>query len=106
MNYPAIFTRNTGIQTVSLAMSGQCKMQDAATNALMHAPDIDAFLFDTFSNPHAPEIEARLFQFIEKIQSAHPGKPLIFQQTIIASTAISTKRKQPASSKKWKQRHG
>ena len=27
-------------------------------------------------------IEERLFPFIEKIQAAHPGKPLIFQQTI------------------------
>lgn len=93
MNYPAMFTRNTGIQTVSLAMSGQCKMQDAATNALMHAPDIDAFLFDTFSNPHAPEIEERLFQFIEKIQSAHPGKPLIFQQTIYREYCNFNKKK-------------
>ena len=82
MSYPAIFSRSTGIQIVSLAMSGQCKMQDAATNALMHAPNVDAFIFDTFSNPDAPEIEDRLFDFIEKIQSAHPGKPLIFQQTI------------------------
>ena len=82
MNYPAMFTRKTGIQVVSLAMSGQCKMQDAATEVLVNAPDIDAFLFDTFSNPHAPEIEERLFPFIEKIQAAHPGKPLIFQQTI------------------------
>ena len=82
MTYPAIFARSTGIQIVSLAMSGQCKMQDAATNALMHAPDVDAFIFDTFSNPGAKEIEERLFNFIEKIQSAHPGKPLIFQQTI------------------------
>ena len=27
-------------------------------------------------------IEERLFPFIERIQAAHPGKPLIFQQTI------------------------
>ena len=82
MTYPAIFSRNTGIQIVSMATSGQCRMQDAPTNVLMNAPDIDAFIFDTFSNPEAPEIEERLFNFIEKIQSAHPGKPLIFQQTI------------------------
>jgi len=82
MAYPTIFTRNTGIQIVSLAMSGQCRMQDAATNVLVNAPDIDAFLFDTFSNPEAEEINERLFPFIEKIQAAHPGVPLIFQQTI------------------------
>ena len=27
-------------------------------------------------------IEERLFPFIERLQAAHPGKPLIFQQTI------------------------
>ncbi len=27
-------------------------------------------------------IEERLFPFIERMQAAHPGKPLIFQQTI------------------------
>ena len=44
--------------------------------------DVDAFIFDCFSNPDAKMIEERLFPFIEKIQAAHPGKPLIFQQTI------------------------
>jgi lysophospholipase L1-like esterase len=43
---------------------------------------VDAFVFDCFSNPDAKMIEERLFPFIEKIQAAHPGKPLIFQQTI------------------------
>ena len=100
MNYPAIFTRNTGIQTLSLAMSGQCRMQDAATNVLMHAPDIDAFIFDTFSNPHASEIEERLFQFIEKIQRAHPGKPLIFQQTIYREYCNFNKKKAEREQKK------
>ncbi|MCI6328028.1 MAG: lipase, partial [Bacteroidales bacterium] len=28
------------------------------------------------------EIRERLFPFIEKLQGAHPGKPLIFQHTI------------------------
>ena len=36
----------------------------------------------TFSNPSIPEIEQRLFPFIEKLQKAHPGVPLIFQRTI------------------------
>ena len=44
--------------------------------------DADAFIFDSFSNPTAKEIKERLFPFIERLQKAHPGKPLIFQQTI------------------------
>ena len=46
------------------------------------AAKVDALIFDAFSNPHAPMIEERLFPFIEKIQTAHPDIPLIFQQTI------------------------
>ena len=44
--------------------------------------DVDALVFDTFSNPSAEIIEDRLFPFIEKIRNAHPDIPLIFQQTI------------------------
>ena len=44
--------------------------------------EVDALIFDTFSNPTADLIEERLFPFIEKIRSAHPDIPLIFQQTI------------------------
>jgi lysophospholipase L1-like esterase len=43
---------------------------------------VDAFVFDSFSNPDAKMIEERLFPFIEQLQAAHPGIPLIFQQTI------------------------
>lgn len=81
MTYPAQFTRHTGIQLLSLGCSGNCKMQPYFADALCDA-DVDAFIFDCFSNPNAQMIEERLFPFIEKIQKAHPGKPLIFQQTI------------------------
>lgn len=81
MAYPAQFTRHTGIQLLSLGCSGNCKMQPYFAEALCDA-DVDAFIFDAFSNPNAEMIAERLFPFIEKIQKAHPGKPLIFQQTI------------------------
>ena len=73
--------RMTGLQFLSLGCSGNCKMQPYFADVLCDA-DVDAFVFDCFSNPDAKMIEERLFPFIEKIQSAHPGKPLIFQQTI------------------------
>ncbi len=81
MTYPAQFSRNTGIQLLSIGCSGNCKLQSYFADALA-AADADAFLFDTFSNPSIKEIKERLFPFIEKIQAAHPGKPLIFQRTI------------------------
>ena len=81
MTYPAIFTRDTGLQLLSLGCSGNCKLQDYFADVLA-AADVDAFVFDTFSNPSIEQIEERLFPFIEKVQAAHPGKPLIFQRTI------------------------
>ena len=82
MPYPAQFSRNTGIQLLSIGVSGRCLMQDYFADALVAAPDVDAFIFDAFSNPGAELIEERLFGFIEKIQAEHPGVPLIFQSTI------------------------
>lgn len=82
MAYPSILTRETGIQFLNLGVSGRCRLQDYFASALAQAPDVDAFLFDTFSNPSPEEIRERLFPFIEVMQAAHPGKPLIFQKTI------------------------
>ena len=81
MTYPAIFSRRTGIQLLSLGCSGNCKLQDYFCEVLC-AADVDAFIFDSFSNPNEEQIKERLFPFIEKLQKAHPGKPLIFQATI------------------------
>ena len=81
MSYPDQFTRHTGIQLLSLGCSGNCKMQPYFADVLEDV-EADAFLFDAFSNPSAKMIQERLFPFIERLQAAHPGKPLIFQQTI------------------------
>ena len=81
MTYPAQFSRNTGIQLLSLGCSGNCKMQPYFAEVICNA-DVDALIFDSFSNPDAKMIEERLFPFIEKLQSTHPDIPLIFQQTI------------------------
>ena len=81
MAYPAQFTRRTGIQMLSLGCSGNCKMQPYFADVLAEV-EADAFVFDAFSNPDATMIQERLFPFIERMRAAHPGKPLIFQQTI------------------------
>ena len=81
MSYPMQLMRMTELQILSLGCSGNCKMQPYFADVLCDA-EVDAFIFDCFSNPNAEMIEERLFPFIEKIQAAHPGKPLIFQQTI------------------------
>ena len=71
----------TGLQFLSLGCSGNSKLQPYFADVLA-AVDADAFVFDGFSNPSAQLIKERLFPFIEKIQAAHPGVPLIFQKTI------------------------
>ncbi len=81
MSYPMQFMRNTGIQLLSLGCSGNCKMQPYFADVLI-ASRPDAIILDAFSNPHAAMIEERLFPFIEKIQAALPGVPMIFMQTI------------------------
>ncbi|UKI44968.1 MAG: SGNH/GDSL hydrolase family protein [Porphyromonadaceae bacterium] len=81
LTYPAHFCRMTGLQLLGLGCSGHSKLQPYFAEALADV-DADAFIFDSFSNPTAKEIKERLFPFIERLQKAHPGKPLIFQQTI------------------------
>lgn len=81
MSYPMQLMRWTGLQFLSLGCSGNCKMQPYFADVLCDA-EVDALVFDCFSNPGADMIAERLFPFIEKIQKAHPDIPLIFQQTI------------------------
>lgn len=81
MSYPMQLMRSTGLQFLSLGCGGNGKMQPHFAEILCDA-DVDAFVFDVFSNPTSDIIEERLFPFIEKIRSAHPDVPLIFQQTI------------------------
>ena len=81
MSYPSQLMRNTGLQILNLGCSGNCKMQPYFADVLCDAK-VDALIFDAFSNPNAKMIEERIIPFIEKIQAAHPGIPLIFQQTI------------------------
>ena len=81
MSYPMQLQRWTGLQFLSIACSGNCKMQPYFGDVLCDAK-VDALVFDSFSNPKADMIQERLFPFIEQIQKAHPDIPLIFQQTI------------------------
>ena len=81
MSYPMQLMRRTGIQLLSLGCSGNCKMQSYFGDVLCDA-NVDALVFDVFSNPDAEMIQDRLFPFIEQIQKVHPDIPLIFQQTI------------------------
>lgn len=81
MSYPMQFMRHTGMQVLAFGMSGNCKMQPYFA-AVLEDVDADAYVFDAFSNPDYKMIKERLQPFIDRLIAAHPGKPLIFQQTI------------------------
>lgn len=81
MAYPAQLARSTGLDILGYGMSGNCKLQPAYAKSLADAR-FDALLLDPFSNPTVEQIKERLFPFIETVQAAHPGVPLIFQRTI------------------------
>lgn len=81
MAVPAQLTRMTGIQILSIACSGNSKLQPYYADALREA-DVDAYIFDSFSNPDAKMIEERLFPYIEKIREKKPDTPIIFISSI------------------------
>ena len=81
MTVPAQLTRMTGIQILSIACSGNSKLQPYYADALKEA-DVDAYIFDSFSNPDAKMIEERLFPYIERIREKRPNVPIIFISSI------------------------
>ena len=81
MTWIAQLARESGLGMLSLGCGGNCRLQDYFAD-VMAAAQCDAYIFDAFSNPTPKEMQERLFPFIEKIQAARPGVPLIFLQTI------------------------
>ena len=78
---PGYLSRATGLAFNSLGVSGDCRMQPQFARALAQC-DAEAFVFDAFSNGNDKTVEANLFRFIETIQAAKPGVPMIFMGTI------------------------
>ena len=81
MTYAARLGRDNGWYTSNLGFSGMCKLQKEYAHYLADIKDVDAFIFDTFSNPNAEEITARFNEFVDIVRAAHPGVPMIFLQT-------------------------
>lgn len=81
MTYAARFGRDNGLYTSNLGFSGMCKLQKEYAYYLADIKDVDAFIFDTFSNPQADVILANFGEFMDIIRAAHPEVPMIFLQT-------------------------
>lgn len=82
MCWPSQFSRMTGLQLLNLGCAGHSLLQPYFAEALADAPDIDAYIFDGFSNPTADVIAERLFPFIEIIRERKPDTPIIFLKTL------------------------
>ena len=81
MTYPARFGRDNGFYVCNLGFSGMCKLQKEYAYYLADIKDVDAFIFDTFSNPQADVIYANFNEFVDIVRAAHPDVPMIFLQT-------------------------
>ena len=81
MSYAARFGRDNGFYTFNLGFSGLSKLQVEYAEYLADIEDVDAFIFDAFSNPSAEVIHENFYRFVDIIRAAHPQTPLIFMQT-------------------------
>lgn len=81
MTYAARFGRDNGFYCFNLGFSGKSKLQREYAQMLADIKDVDAFIFDTFSNPSADEIYERFDEFVDIVRAAHPDVPMIFIQT-------------------------
>ena len=79
--YVARLGRELNAEAPNIGLSGKCKLDDYFAN-IVCGNEADAFIFDTFSNPTKEQIEERLYNFVKRVATAHPDKPLIFLQTI------------------------
>mgnify|MGYP002700205348 CR=1 FL=1 len=81
MSYAARFGRDNGLYCFNLGFSGKSKLQEEYARYLADIEDVDAFIFDAFSNPSAEVIHENFDRFVDIIRAAHPQTPLIFMQT-------------------------
>ena len=82
LTYSAQLSRMTGYHFINMGFCGNSKLQPYFADALLDAEDVDAYVFDAFSNPTPEQVKERLFPFIEKFQERKPGIPLIFIKTL------------------------
>lgn len=80
MTYAARFGRDNGFYCFNLGFSGMSKLQPEYARYLADV-EVDAFIFDAFSNPSAQTIHENFDRFVDIIRASHPDTPLIFMQT-------------------------
>lgn len=102
MTYVARFGRDNGLYTCNLGFSGMCKLQKEYALYLADIKEVDAFIFDTFSNPTAEEITNRFDEFVDIVRAAHPDIPMIFLQTERRETRNFNVKREASEAEKMK----
>ena len=104
--YVARIGRELNAEMANIGLSGQCKLDDYFANIVCEN-SADAFIFDTFSNSTEEIINERVYNFVKRVATAHPDKPMIFLQTIKRDIgyfdlgARERNDKQRAAAEKW-----
>ena len=104
--YVARIGRELNAEMANIGLSGQCKLDDYFAN-IVCGNEADAFFFDTFSNSTEDIINERVRNFVKRVATAHPDKPMIFLQTIKRDIgyfdlgARERNDKQRAAAEKW-----
>ena len=104
--YVARIGRELNAEMANIGLSGQCKLDDYFANIVCEN-SADAFFFDTFSNSTEEIINERVYNFVKRVATAHPDKPMIFLQTIKRDIgyfdlgARERNDKQRAAAEKW-----
>ncbi len=104
--YVARLGRELNAEAPNIGLSGKCKLDDYFANIVCEN-NADAFIFDTFSNSTEEIINERVYNFVKRVATAHPDKPMIFLQTIKRDIgyfdlgARARNDKQRAAAEKW-----
>lgn len=80
MAYSARLSRELGINSINLGLSGNGKMEKGVAD-MVATIQADAFIMDCFANPSPEEITQRTGYMVRVIRAAHPRAPIILIQT-------------------------
>ena len=80
--YPAILSRQTGLDFLNLGMSGVAKMEREVAD-LVAEQEADVYLLDCIPNSSPEQVTERTGYLIRRIRELHPDAPIILMQSVI-----------------------
>ncbi|MET0573044.1 MAG: SGNH/GDSL hydrolase family protein [Pedobacter agri] len=80
--YPAILSRQTGLNFINMGLSGSAKMEKEVAD-LIAKIDADAYILDCVPNSSPEQIKSRTDYLVQTIRNSHPKAPIIIMQSLI-----------------------